>query len=115
MADGKWGTLACPLLRLTPYSMGLSFKKRIKILPGLNINLSKSGLGLSAGPKGAKVSLGADGKTRVSVGKGSLRYSKTLESGTSKEPSQIAVYIVMVSGIVLLGLLVFTVLAIAFS
>ena len=32
--------------------MGLRFHKKINILPGVDVNVSKSGLGLSVGPKG---------------------------------------------------------------
>lgn len=35
--------------------MGFSFRKSKKIAPGLRLNLSKSGLGLSAGVRGARV------------------------------------------------------------
>ena len=41
--------------------MGLRFHKKIKILPGVDLNLSKSGFGLSVGPKGAKVSVNPKG------------------------------------------------------
>lgn len=41
--------------------MSLRFQRRIKIAPGLNLNLSKSGVGLSAGIKGATVSAGKRG------------------------------------------------------
>ena len=33
--------------------MGLRFQRRIKVLPGLRINLSKSGVGFSVGGRGA--------------------------------------------------------------
>lgn len=41
--------------------MAWSFRKRIKIAPGVNINLSKSGISTSIGPKGAKVTIGPKG------------------------------------------------------
>lgn len=41
--------------------MGLRFRKRIKIAKGLNINLSKSGIGFSAGIPGLRVGLGPKG------------------------------------------------------
>lgn len=47
--------------------MGLRFQKRIKILPGVTINVSKSGLSTSLGVKGARVTLG-HGKTRTTMG-----------------------------------------------
>ena len=47
--------------------MGFRFQKRIKILPGVTLNLSKSGISTSLGPKGAKVTIG-HGKIRKTVG-----------------------------------------------
>ena len=38
--------------------MGLSFRRRIKIAPGLRLNLSRSGPSLSVGPRGAHVTVG---------------------------------------------------------
>jgi hypothetical protein len=48
--------------------MALRFRRRVKLFPGLTLNVSKRGLGLSAGVRGARVSLGSDGKVRRSVG-----------------------------------------------
>ena len=59
--------------------MGFSFRKGFKILPGVRLNLSKSGPGISVGPKGAKVNIKKD-KTRVYGGKGPLRYQKQLNT-----------------------------------
>lgn len=42
---------------------GLRFQKRIRILPGLRINLSKSGASASVGPRGADVNIGRGGVT----------------------------------------------------
>lgn len=47
--------------------MGFRLQKRIKILPGVTINLSKSGISTSVGVKGARVTMG-HGKTRTTVG-----------------------------------------------
>lgn len=47
--------------------MGFRFQKRIKIIPGVTVNLSKSGLSTSVGTTGARVTLG-HGKTRTTVG-----------------------------------------------
>jgi hypothetical protein len=41
--------------------MGFRFQKRISILPGVRINLSKSGASASIGPKGADVNIGPHG------------------------------------------------------
>lgn len=48
--------------------MGFRFQKRISILPGVRINLSKSRISTSLGGKGATVNLGPDGKPMVTVG-----------------------------------------------
>jgi len=58
--------------------MGWSFRKSINIGP-LRINLSKSGIGLSAGVKGARVSVGPKG-TQLHLGKDGVYYQKTLSS-----------------------------------
>lgn len=42
-------------------NMGLRIQKKIKIAPGVDLNLSKSGMGVSVGPKGAKVSVNPKG------------------------------------------------------
>ena len=41
--------------------MAWSFRRRIKIAPGVHINLSKGGVSTSIGPKGAKVTVGPKG------------------------------------------------------
>lgn len=43
--------------------MGFRFQKRISILPGVRINLSKSGVSTNLGPRGADVNIGKDGVT----------------------------------------------------
>jgi hypothetical protein len=48
--------------------MGFGFRKRKKLLPGLTLNISKRGLGLSAGRRGATVSRSARGRKQVSLG-----------------------------------------------
>ncbi len=48
--------------------MGLRFQKRIRILPGVYINLSKSGVSASLGGHGATVNLGHTGKRMITLG-----------------------------------------------
>lgn len=62
--------------------MGLRFRKRIKILPGVYINLSKSGVSTSLGGKGLTVNLRGD-KTRTTVGIPSTGISYSSTSTTS--------------------------------
>jgi len=61
------------------------FRKRIKLAPGLSLSVSKKGLGISAGPKGLRASLSAQGRITGSAGiPGSgLSYRKTLNSSKS--------------------------------
>ncbi|MEZ5851958.1 MAG: DUF4236 domain-containing protein [Hyphomicrobiaceae bacterium] len=48
--------------------MGVRFQKRIRIFPGVYINLSKSGVSASVGGKGATVNVNAAGKRMVTFG-----------------------------------------------
>ena len=48
--------------------MGWRFRKRIKILPGIHINLSKSGISTNVGVKGASVTFGPKRKTYANIG-----------------------------------------------
>jgi hypothetical protein len=47
--------------------MGLRFRRRVSLLPGLRLNLSKSGASISVGHKGAWVTVGPRGR-RMTVG-----------------------------------------------
>ncbi len=57
--------------------MGLLFRKRIKILPGVTLNLSKSGVSATIGRKGMSVSLGRRGAYLNAGIPGSGIYSRT--------------------------------------
>ena len=59
--------------------MGFRFRKRIKIAPGLHVNLSKSGTSLSVGERGATVNFGKRG-SRITTGipGTGLSYSKQI-------------------------------------
>ena len=48
-----------------PVPMGFRLFRRIRIAPGLGINLSKSGISLSAGVRGARVTVGPRGVRRT--------------------------------------------------
>lgn len=61
--------------------------RRIKIAPGVTINVSKSGLSTSLGPRGAKVTLG-HGRIRKTVGlPGTGVYYTSTEELSSPSPS----------------------------
>ncbi|MFB1068306.1 DUF4236 domain-containing protein [Vibrio diabolicus] len=69
--------------------MGFKFRKRIKIAPGLHINVSKSGVSTSIGKPGATVNIGKKGgKATVGIPGSGLSYSQNLTgSGNLKEVS----------------------------
>jgi hypothetical protein len=65
--------------------MAFRLFRRIKIAPGITLNLSKSGLSASAGVRGARVTLGPRGVRRT-VGIPGTGISYTDSSSTSSRP-----------------------------
>lgn len=65
--------------------MGFRVRKSITIVPGVRMNLSRSGIGYSAGVRGARISRSPGGRiTRtLSLPGTGLSHSQTLRSGTS--------------------------------
>lgn len=65
--------------------MGLRFRKSIKIAPGVRLNIGKKSVGISAGVKGARVSVNSNGRVTKSVGipGTGLSYVKTSRIGSS--------------------------------
>jgi hypothetical protein len=48
--------------------VGLRFQRRVKILPGVRLNLSRSGIGVSVGGRGAHLGITARGQRYSSIG-----------------------------------------------
>ncbi len=67
--------------------MGWFLRKSFRLLPGVRINISKSGPRLSFGIPGARASIDMQGKTRLYGGVGPLRYQTTTTLGASGKPS----------------------------
>ena len=74
--------------------MGFRFRKSIKIAPGVRLNIGKKSVGISAGVKGARVSVNSSGRVTKSVsipGTG-VSYVKTSKIGGTdsggKKPSE---------------------------
>lgn len=64
--------------------MAFRFWRRIRIAPGVTLNLSKSGGSLSLGPRGAKFTIGPrGGRATVGIPGTGLFYTTTLPSGRS--------------------------------
>ena len=69
--------------------MGLNFRKSITICKGVRLNLSKSGVGVSVGTKGARFSINSSGQKRATVGipGTGVYYTKTSSSKSNKKKS----------------------------
>lgn len=63
--------------------MGWFLRKSFRLLPGVKVNLSKSGPRLSVGVPGARASIDLEGKTRMYGGMGPVRYQKTVNLNSS--------------------------------
>ncbi|MEA3192695.1 MAG: hypothetical protein QOD26_1028 [Betaproteobacteria bacterium] len=64
--------------------MGFRFSKRFRILPGVRVNVSKSGVSTSVGPKGLSVNLRDDAvRTTASIPGTGVSYSRTAKKGGS--------------------------------
>lgn len=61
----------------------LRFRKSVKIVPGVKVNLSKSGVGMSVGGKRARITTGPKG-TQMSAGAGPARYEKQVTKAKKK-------------------------------
>lgn len=63
--------------------MGLKFRKSFKIAPGVRVNVGKKSVGISAGVKGARVSVNSKGRKTTTVGLPGtgLSYSKSSKIG----------------------------------
>lgn len=64
-----------------------NFRRRIKIAPGVHINLSKGGINTSIGPKGAKITIGKTGTYLNTSIPGTGLYSRTKLFSSGKSDS----------------------------
>lgn len=48
-------------------AMGWGYRKRVKLLPGINLNIGKRGVGVSGGRRGARVSASPSGRRSLSL------------------------------------------------
>lgn len=63
--------------------MGFRFTKRIKIIPGVSINLGKKNVSVSVGPRGAKFTAGTAGtRTTLGIPGTGIYYSQKLNKKT---------------------------------
>jgi hypothetical protein len=62
--------------------MAFYIRKSIKLGP-IRLNLSKSGLGMSTGVKGARIGITPQGKKYLHLGRGGIYYRETLPENRS--------------------------------
>lgn len=86
--------------------MAWNYRKRIKIAPGIHLNLSKGGVSTSIGPKGAKVTFGKNGTYMNKGIPGTGLYSREKLSGRNKSSN---------SGCAMVLLAIFLLMGIAFA
>lgn len=72
--------------------MGFRFRKSVKIAPGVRLNVGKKSVGISAGVKGARVSVNSNGRKTTTVGLPGtgLSYSKSEKIGGRKTTTRSA-------------------------
>ena len=71
--------------------MAVNFRKRIKIIPGLNINLSSKGASVSLGGRGASINIGKKGVYgNLSLPGSGLSYRTKLSNNDRKNPRDLA-------------------------
>lgn len=71
--------------------MGIRFRRRIRLAPGLHMNVSGSGVSFSVGPRGASVTLGARGGPYANLGiPGTGIYMRQRLSGSTRGDSRSA-------------------------
>lgn len=87
--------------------MGLRFQRRLKIIPGLRLNASRSGLSLSIGHRGAWYTIGPRGR-RVTLGLPGTGLYWTEHIPPAKPPhaghQALFAAIVLIAAIVIIGL-----------
>jgi hypothetical protein len=66
--------------------MGFRFRRTVRLLPGLRLNLSKSGVSASVGTRGAWLTFGRNGR-RVTVGLPGTGISYTTTSSAHEHQS----------------------------
>ena len=81
--------------------MAWNYRKRIKIAPGVHVNLSKGGISATVGPKGAKITFGKGGTYLNKSIPGTGLYSREKISSSGKSTSGCAPLLaILVIGII---------------
>ena len=90
--------------------MGFRFHKSIPLLPFVRLNLSKSGISFSFGPRGAALNIGSSGaRGSLGIPGTGLSYRKTLVGGSSG-PWRSLWRLLLLAALVLAGCYVYSLL-----
>ena len=76
--------------------MSILFRRRIKIIPGVRLNISKSGLSASVGVRGASVTLGGKGGTYGICLPGKQNCLANLATTAVAEPTKFDVHMISI-------------------
>lgn len=87
--------------------MGLRFRKSIKILPGVKLNLGKKSAGVSAGTTGARYSVNSSGRKTSTVGIPGTGLSYSKSSGGGKKSDKGSKTVLPWRLIIAVGVLIF--------
>lgn len=87
--------------------MGLRFRKSIKILPGVKLNLGKKSAGVSVGTTGARYSVNSSGRKTSTVGIPGTGLSYSNSSGGGKKSDKSSKSVLPWRLIIAVGVLIF--------
>ncbi len=87
--------------------MGLRFRKSIKILPGVKLNLGKKSAGVSVGTTGARYSVNSSGRKTSTVGIPGTGLSYSKSSGGGKKSDKSSKSVLPWRLIIAVGVLIF--------
>jgi hypothetical protein len=90
----------------------LRFRRRIRIAPGVWLNVNKRSVGVSAGVRGARASINTDGQRTTSVGVPGTGLYYRWQQGPVPGPPQ-ATFGTFMAGVVIVLLVVGAILALA--
>jgi Protein of unknown function (DUF4236) len=76
------------ITNLRRFNMGWNLRRRKKILPGVNLNVSNKGIGISVGPEHAKISISPSKKITSNVGIPGTGIRYTNVSNTKKSQTK---------------------------
>lgn len=92
--------------------MGFKFRKRIKIAPGVYINVGKTGVSTSIGKRGSTINIGKNGtKATFGIPGTGLSYSTKLSGKSGKKDSKPTTTAEKIIGIVIYGAIIYGIYA----